>query len=343
MADEKKACDVPHAAAIFHIYPLTAEAKAQYPETRGSSNDAAPPCGARIATNTKGDAGVDLRFPKRIDIAPGKTVDVDLEVRAWCDVQGASVPYFLVPRSSIGKTPLLAGEDFGPVVGAADAAVISPIAIKFCPTEITPASVKTLVVTLTNTGKVPYVISPGVALFQLVEVNLRPATYRRVDAWNPPAAQSPGNTGKFTALLCSPDEKAMRLAETTMLPLPQDVTIEPKAVADVRLGVRAAFLRDGETPWACWLVPLLNDTPLVMKNWAGVVDAGYRGELIAKIYNTSATKYKLSKGVTAFGVMNPFGTLTAAYHVPGTHPQFTDGATERGAGAFGSTGESGQK
>jgi dUTPase len=89
------------------------------------------------------------------------------------------------------------------------------------------------------------------------------------------------------------------------------------------------------------MVPFVADTPLVMKNWVGLIDRGYRGTLRAKVFNSSDEKIVLKKGHNMFGILVPFGTLNDVQGVAATHAEFADGATLRGAGGFGSTGIAG--
>jgi dUTP pyrophosphatase len=69
-----------------------------------------------------------------------------------------------------------------------------------------------------------------------------------------------------------------------------------------------------------------------LPNAVGVVDSDYRGELIVGIGNTSDRPYRLSPG-ERFAQLVVMPVITAEL-------EETDdlGATERGAGAFGSTG-----
>ncbi|EZG70486.1 deoxyuridine 5'-triphosphate nucleotidohydrolase [Gregarina niphandrodes] len=63
-----------------------------------------------------GDAGFDLYSPESITIKAGETKAVDLQIKASAhkDSQTAeSIPYFIMPRSSISKTPLRLANSVG--------------------------------------------------------------------------------------------------------------------------------------------------------------------------------------------------------------------------------------
>ena len=90
------------------------------------------------------------------------------------------------------------------------------------------------------------------------------------------------------------------------------------------------------------MVPFFHDTPLILKNWVGLIDKGYRGELKAKVYNQSSEPYTLPKGEPAFGLLVPFPKAFTTRVVGPDHPEFAEGATARGDGGFGSTGIAGK-
>lgn len=83
-----------------------------------------------------------------------------------------------------------------------------------------------------------------------------------------------------------------------------------------------------------FLVPRssISKTPLRMSNSIGIIDAGYRGNLMAKVDNLSDKDYFINRGERLFQICLP--SLVT--------PSVTFGAvnvdTERGAGGFGSTG-----
>ena len=57
----------------------------------------------------KGDAGIDLFIPKKIVFEPKQSLPIHMNVS--CELEDK--PYFLLPRSSISKTPLRLSNSIG--------------------------------------------------------------------------------------------------------------------------------------------------------------------------------------------------------------------------------------
>lgn len=77
----------------------------------------------------------------------------------------------------------------------------------------------------------------------------------------------------------------------------------------------------------------ISKTPLIMQNSIGLIDAGYRGNIIAAVYNTSNKNYLIQKGARLFQlVATNFGDISL---------QLVDELSEttRGDGGIGSTGK----
>jgi dUTP pyrophosphatase len=76
----------------------------------------------------------------------------------------------------------------------------------------------------------------------------------------------------------------------------------------------------------------ISKTPLRLANSVGIIDAGYRGHIMAKVDNMSDSEYIIKRGDRLFQICMPdLRTPTVIFdHVS------TD--TERGSGGFGSTG-----
>lgn len=77
----------------------------------------------------------------------------------------------------------------------------------------------------------------------------------------------------------------------------------------------------------------ISKTPLIMANSVGIIDHSYRGNIMAKVYNTSHSPYEVKRGERLFQLCMP--TLE-----PFT-VEFVDelDQTDRGTGGFGSTGK----
>jgi dUTPase len=90
---------------------------------------------------------------------------------------------------------------------------------------------------------------------------------------------------------------------------------------------------------AYWMLPRssISKTPLRMANSVGLIDAGYRGPLLAMVYSTG-NDVAVAFGDRYFQIagpdLQPFERIEIVDTIPG-------GATVRGAGGFGSTGLTG--
>lgn len=77
----------------------------------------------------------------------------------------------------------------------------------------------------------------------------------------------------------------------------------------------------------------ISKTPLMMANSVGIIDHGYRGNIMAKVYNTSDELVVVKKGERLFQLCMPtLEPFTVSF------VEELD-ETERGTGGFGSTGK----
>lgn len=79
----------------------------------------------------------------------------------------------------------------------------------------------------------------------------------------------------------------------------------------------------------------ISKTPLMLANHTGIIDAGYRGNMIAAVRSLSKQEYTVEKGTRLFQIVSP--TLCPVYVVIVPEAELT--STERGSGGFGSTGQ----
>jgi dUTP pyrophosphatase len=114
--------------------------------------------------------------------------------------------------------------------------------------------------------------------------------------------------------------------------LDEPVTIEPRGLYKIPTGVAVALPDENTVALIFARSGLGVNHGVSLPNAVGVVDSDYRGELIVGIGNTSDRPYRLSPG-ERFAQLVVMPVITAEL-------EETDdlGATERGAGAFGSTG-----
>ena len=97
-----------------------------------------------------GDAGLDLFAPNKVTIGCRETAPIHLQVA--CEMEGGR-PYFLMPRSSIVKTPLRLANSIGLIDGGYRGELIA-----FCD----------------NISDEPYTVEAGKRLFQLVSIDGSP-------------------------------------------------------------------------------------------------------------------------------------------------------------------------
>lgn len=129
------------------------------------------------------------------------------------------------------------------------------------------------------------------------------------------------------------------------LRFPKDIILPAGCTTSVDLGVRAACFR-GYQHTGFWLAARssFTKTPqvLMLRNFMGAIDRGYRGTLIAKVHNFGPGDYQARRGESLFQILEPMMSPPISVLVSKEHPEFVEGATIRGAGGFGSTGSAGQ-
>ena len=134
---------------------------------------------------------------------------------------------------------------------------------------------------------------------------------------------------------------------------PQDITITAGSIGNaIDLGVRCAAraatpeellnrrvrrIRAQCPTLSYYLYPRssISKTPLRMSNSVGIIDSGYRGELIAMVDHVGKNDFVVKKGARLFQLCGP--CLSEIF------VEFVDsvdqlGLTTRGSGGFGSTG-----
>jgi len=101
----------------------------------------------------------------------------------------------------------------------------------------------------------------------------------------------------------------------------------------IKLGIKCALTVGNESS-SYLLMPRssISKTPLRMSNSFGLIDAGYRGELMVKVDNLSEDDFEVKKGTSLFQLVGP--TFKQCKF------QLVDSLdnTTRGEGGFGSTG-----
>ncbi len=111
----------------------------------------------------------------------------------------------------------------------------------------------------------------------------------------------------------------------------EDITIEPRETLPIKLGVAC----EPDNGKAYFLMPRssISKTPLRLANSIGLIDGGYRGELMAMCDNIKSEPYTAEKGQRLFQIV-------ACDCSPITYELVNElSETTRGSGGFGSTGK----
>ena len=114
---------------------------------------------------------------------------------------------------------------------------------------------------------------------------------------------------------------------------PYDVVIGPNETKIIDLKVKCEAINLGINV-SYYLYPRssISKSPIRMANSVGIFDAGYRGNIIAKVDNISDEDYKIEKGTRLFQICGPCLEKISFEIVQDLSN------SERGEGGFGSTG-----
>ncbi|PHJ21097.1 deoxyuridine 5 -triphosphate [Cystoisospora suis] len=116
----------------------------------------------------------------------------------------------------------------------------------------------------------------------------------------------------------------------------EDQEIQAGETAFVKLGIKAAaYTETGEShrnvSWLLMARSSISKTPLRLANSVGLIDAGYRGEIIAAVDNIKSAPYTLKKGDRIVQAV-PFNGEGVVFQLVDELDK-----TARGEGGFGST------
>ena len=111
----------------------------------------------------------------------------------------------------------------------------------------------------------------------------------------------------------------------------KDQAIEPGSTARIHLGISCENM--DSKPYLLMARSSISKTPLRLSNSVGLIDAGYRGEIIAAVDNIKDFSFSVEKGQRLFQLVSMNGDAI--------HFELVDtlSNTSRGEGGFGSTGE----
>jgi|TARA_B110000495_G_C23008285_1_gene596021 dUTP pyrophosphatase len=116
---------------------------------------------------------------------------------------------------------------------------------------------------------------------------------------------------------------------------PGDLTILPNETAKIDFKIQCEGLSDTDSRNVCYyLYPRssISKTPLRLANSVGIIDAGYRGNLMAVVDNISDEPYQIQRGQRLFQIC---GRYLEPIHLTLVEELSN---SERGNGGFGSTG-----
>ena len=118
---------------------------------------------------------------------------------------------------------------------------------------------------------------------------------------------------------------------------PEEVNIGPRETKLINLKIKCEAWKNANNPetYSYYLYPRssISKTPLRMSNSVGIIDAGYRGNIMVSVDNISDNPFTIDKGTRLFQICGP--TLSNITF------ELTDSLsnTSRGDGGFGSTNE----
>ena len=111
----------------------------------------------------------------------------------------------------------------------------------------------------------------------------------------------------------------------------KDQVIDPGSTAKIHLGISCENME--MKPYLLMARSSISKTPLRLSNAVGLIDAGYRGEIMAAVDNIKDSSYRLEKGQRLFQLVSMNGESI--------HFDLVDtlSDTSRGEDVFGSTGK----
>ena len=111
----------------------------------------------------------------------------------------------------------------------------------------------------------------------------------------------------------------------------KDQVIDPGSTAKIHLGISCENME--MIPYLLMARSSISKTPLRLSNAVGLIDAGYRGEIMAAVDNIKDSSYRLEKGQRLFQLVSMNGESI--------HFDLVDtlSDTSRGEDGFGSTGK----
>ena len=129
-------------------------------------------------TYNEGDSGLDLYVPEDIEIKCGEEVKINLKIKTEMktNINNRNVSYYLYPRSSINKTPLILTNSVGIIDAGYRGNLIA--SVKFIPTNEILEQIKN-----NPNYEIPtYKIGKNTRLFQVCSPTLEPFEFEVVES-----------------------------------------------------------------------------------------------------------------------------------------------------------------
>mmetsp|Transcript_165108 Transcript_165108/g.401256 ORF Transcript_165108/g.401256 Transcript_165108/m.401256 type:complete len:349 (-) Transcript_165108:178-1224(-) len=303
-----------------------------------------------------GDSGLDLFCISDETIPAGEMrfIKLGIKASAWSD-NGESVSWLLMPRSSISKTPLRLCNSVGLIDAGYRGEVMAAVDnVKSFDHHIKKGD-RIVQAVAFNGGNVRFELASeldettrgtgGFGSTAEARPEACPATSPEVRGVETPAkeAEPEKEAGQELRLLIQPlCEAAAQLYQQhgqyhkgdsgLDLFCFQDETIPAGEMRFVKLGIKASAWCGAENvSWLLMPRSSISKTPLRLCNSVGLIDAGYRGEVMAAVDNVKSYDFTLKKGdriVQAVG----FSGRPLSFQTVDSLDE-----TMRGEGGFGST------
>uniref|UniRef100_A0A7S1WNH0 Deoxyuridine 5'-triphosphate nucleotidohydrolase n=1 Tax=Alexandrium catenella TaxID=2925 RepID=A0A7S1WNH0_ALECA len=319
----------------------------------------------------KGDSGLDLFCVKDETIPAGETRFVKLGIKASaCSEGGENVSWLLMPRSSISKTPLRLCNSVGLIDAGYRGEVMAAVdnvktadwhikkgdrivqAVAFGGGAVHFELVSELDQTTRGAGGFGSTVDTAATAPPATAATPEKRSAADADLETPakqatPVQQKEEEVSQEHCLLIQPLSDAVaelygghgqyHKGDSGLdLFCVQDETIPAGETRFVKLGIKAAAWQAAENvSWLLMPRSSISKTPLRLCNSVGLIDAGYRGEVMAAVDNVKDSDFQLKRGdriVQAVG----FSGKPLSFRVVDSLDK-----TTRGDGGFGSTAGAG--
>lgn len=120
--------------------------------------------------------------------------------------------------------------------------------------------------------------------------------------------------------------------------VPKDIEVKPDMKSQmVSMDIKCEMLFLGKYSCGYFLFPRssLSKTPLMLANHTGIIDSGYRGQIIGAFRNMSSQSFLIEANTRLLQICHP--SLCPIYVVEVEEGELS--TTDRGEGGFGSTGK----